>query len=125
MSNTNEVHKQQLFGHPVGLYVLFMTELWERFSYYGMRAILVLYLTAKATGENPGLEWTSQEALALYGWYTMLVYVASIPGGMIADRILGQKRAVVVGGGVAAARPRTRRPWWPAVYWPYHPRLSA
>ena len=91
------VHKKELFGHPVGLYVLFFTEMWERFSYYGMRAILVLYLVTKTTDVNPGLGWTNKEALVLYGWYTMLVYVASIPGGIIADRILGQKKTVIVG----------------------------
>jgi POT family proton-dependent oligopeptide transporter len=71
--------------------------MWERFSYYGMRALLVLYLVTKTTDTNPGLGWTNGEALALYGWYTMLVYVASIPGGIIADRILGQKKSVIVG----------------------------
>ncbi|MGJ8736260.1 peptide MFS transporter [Zobellia laminariae] len=90
-------HEKELFGHPVGLYILFFTEMWERFSYYGMRAILVLYLVTKTSETNPGLGWTNNEALALYGWYTMLVYVASIPGGIIADRILGQKKAVIVG----------------------------
>lgn len=89
--------QKELFGHPVGLYVLFFTEMWERFSYYGMRAILVLYLVTKTTETNPGLGWTNKEALVLYGWYTMLVYVASIPGGIIADRMLGQKKAVIVG----------------------------
>ncbi len=72
--------------------------MWERFSYYGMRAILVLYLTAQTIGDNPGLGWASGEALALYGWYTMLVYVASIPGGWIADKFLGQKKSVLIGG---------------------------
>ena len=62
-----------------------------------MRAILVLYLVTQTTDKNPGLGWTNGEALALYGWYTMLVYVASIPGGIIADRLLGQKKAVIVG----------------------------
>ena len=90
-------HQKELFGHPVGLYVLFFTEMWERFSYYGMRAILVLYLVTKTTEQNAGLGWSNAEALALYGWYTMLVYVASIPGGWIADNILGQKKSVVVG----------------------------
>jgi POT family proton-dependent oligopeptide transporter len=71
--------------------------MWERFSYYGMRAILVLYLTTKTTDVNAGLGWTNMEALALYGWYTMLVYVASIPGGIIADKILGQKKSVIIG----------------------------
>jgi len=88
----------ELFGHPKGLFVLFFTEMWERFSYYGMRAILVLYIVTQTTDANPGLGWTTGEALALYGWYTMLVYVASIPGGWIADRLIGQKKSVLIGG---------------------------
>ena len=96
---SSSIQKQkQIFGHPAGLFVLFFTEMWERFSYYGMRAILVLYLVAKTTEDNPGLGWTDGEALALYGWYTMLVYVASIPGGWIADNFLGQKKSVLYGG---------------------------
>lgn len=91
-------NQSEIFGHPKGLFVLFFTEMWERFSYYGMRAILVLYLVTQTTGDNPGLGWTSGEALALYGWYTMLVYVASIPGGWIADRLIGQKKSVLIGG---------------------------
>ena len=91
-------HQKELFGHPVGLYVLFFTEMWERFSYYGMRAILVLYLISESQGDNPGLGWTDGEALALYGWYTMMVYVMSVPGGYIADKFLGQKRSVLIGG---------------------------
>ncbi len=87
-----------LFGHPAGLYVLFFTELWERFSYYGMRALFTLFLVARTTDANPGFGWSHADALALYGWYTMLVYVASIPGGWIADRWLGQKRTVTIGG---------------------------
>jgi POT family proton-dependent oligopeptide transporter len=88
-----------LFGQPKGLYVLFFTELWERFSFYGMRAILVLYLTAETTDLiNPGLGWTSKEALALYGWYTMFVYFMGIFGGAIADNWLGQKKSVLLGG---------------------------
>jgi len=99
MSNTVKLpHQKELFGHPVGLYVLFFTEMWERFSYYGMRAILVLYLVAQTQSENSGLGWTNGEALSLYGWYTMLVYVASIPGGWIADKFLGQKKSVLYGG---------------------------
>lgn len=93
-------HERELFGHPVGLYILFLTEMWERFSYYGMRALLVLYMTTSTMGDDArgaGLGWTSKEALALYGWYTMLVYVASIPGGMIADKLLGQKKSVLLG----------------------------
>ena len=91
-------HEKEIFGHPAGLYVLFFTEMWERFSYYGMRAILVLYLVAETTQGNAGLGWSNGEALALYGWYTMLVYVASIPGGWIADKFLGQKKSVLYGG---------------------------
>ena len=98
MANSVALKQKELFGHPVGLYVLFFTEMWERFSYYGMRAILVLYLVAETEVDNPGLGWTNGEALALYGWYTMLVYVASIPGGWIADKFLGQKKSVLIGG---------------------------
>lgn len=89
--------------HPKGLSILFFTELWERFSFYGMRAILVLYLTRETLGDNPGLGWSSAEALALYGWYTMLVYVMSIPGGIVADKWLGQKKTVFLGGLLIAA----------------------
>ncbi len=92
------VHKRELFGHPVGLYVLFFTEMWERFSYYGMRALFTLFLVAETTSQNPGFGWTNEEALALYGWYTMLVYISSVPGGWIADRLLGQKKTVMLGG---------------------------
>jgi POT family proton-dependent oligopeptide transporter len=88
----------RLFGHPVGLYVLFFTEMWERFSYYGMRAILTLFLISQVNGANPGYGWTEAEAYALYGWYTMFVYVASIPGGILADKLLGQRKAVMLGG---------------------------
>ena len=91
-------NQKQIFGHPIGLYVLFLTEMWERFSYYGMRAILVLYLVAETGSDNPGLGWANDSAIALYGWYTMFVYVASIPGGIIADKILGQRKSVFVGG---------------------------
>ncbi|NRA91995.1 MAG: MFS transporter, partial [Psychroserpens sp.] len=93
-------HQRELWGQPIGLYILFLTEMWERFSYYGMRALLVLYMTASTLGTDDrgaGLGWTSKEALALYGWYTMLVYVMSIPGGMIADKLIGQKKAVLFG----------------------------
>jgi dipeptide/tripeptide permease len=91
-------HQKELFGHPVGLFILFFTEMWERFSYYGMRGILVLYMATSATSIDPGLGWTNKDAIWLYGWYTMLVYVASIPGGWIADKFLGQKKTVMLGG---------------------------
>lgn len=89
--------------HPKGLPILFFTEMWERFSFYGMRAILVLYLTKETVGANPGMGWSNADALVLYGWYTMLVYVMSIPGGIIADRLLGQKKTVFLGGLLIAA----------------------
>ena len=103
MSSKALDNQPQLFGHPIGLFVLFFTEMWERFSYYGMRAILVLYITGKTLDTNPGMGWTDGEALALYGWYTMLVYVASIPGGIIADKMIGQKKAVLWGGIILVA----------------------
>ncbi|MEM6671667.1 MAG: peptide MFS transporter [Planctomycetota bacterium] len=86
------------FGHPRGLATLFFTEMWERFSYYGMRAILILFMTAAAVGANPGLGLSTGEAGAIYGLYTFFVYVLTLPGGWIADRLWGQRRAVFVGG---------------------------
>lgn len=93
-------HSNEIFGHPKGLFVLFFTEMWERFSYYGMRGILTLYLVASTTAPDPGLGWSTKDALWLYGWYTMLVYVASIPGGWVADKLFGQKKTVMIGGGL-------------------------
>ncbi|MDX1303695.1 peptide MFS transporter [Photobacterium sp.] len=85
-----------LLGHPKGLFLLFGTELWERFSYYAMRAILVLYLTDKTI--NGGLGWSTQDALSLYGIYTGLVYITPLIGGWIADNVLGQRRSIMIGG---------------------------
>lgn len=93
-----EIQQKQLFGHPRGLYILFLTEMWERFSFYGMRALLVLFLVSSVNGENPGFGWTSSEALQLYATYTFLVYLSSIPGGIIADKYIGQKKSVILGG---------------------------
>ncbi len=93
-----EIQQKQLFGHPRGLYILFLTEMWERFSFYGMRALLVLFLVSSVNGKNPGFGWTSSEALKLYGIYTFLVYLSSIPGGILADKYIGQKKAVIWGG---------------------------
>lgn len=90
--------REELWGHPKGLYILFFTELWERFSYYGMRAILVLFLISSVKGENPGFGWEESDAISLYGTYTMLVYVMSIAGGWVADKLWGQKRTVLIGG---------------------------
>lgn len=100
---TLKPNEKELFGHPIGLYVLFFTEMWERFSYYGMRALLTLYLVQKTTDKNSGLGWEGSESIMLYGWYTMLVYVMSIPGGMIADKVLGQKKAVLYGALILVA----------------------
>ena len=97
-SASQHIERKEFFGHPVGLYILFFTEMWERFSYYGMRGILTLYVATSATAVDPGLGWSNKDALWLYGWYTMLVYVASIPGGWIADKFLGQKKTVLLGG---------------------------
>lgn len=97
MATSAPARQKELFGQPIGLYFLFFTEMWERFSYYGMRAILVLYLVEKTTSDNPGLGWANGDALTLYGWYTMLVYVACIPGGLIADNLFGQKKTVMWG----------------------------
>src|SRR5688572_18656520 len=89
------------FGHPRGLSTLFFTEMWERFSYYGMRAILVLFMTnAVVTG---GMGMDDVTATAIYGLYTAAVYVVALPGGWIADRLLGLRRAVFWGGVVIAA----------------------
>ena len=86
--------------HPAGLVTLFFTELWERFSYYGMRAILVLYMVApEAQG---GLGFDTKRAASIYGTYTMCVYLTALPGGMVADRLLGARLAVLLGGIVIA-----------------------
>ncbi len=86
-----------LFGHPTGLFTLFFAEMWERFSYYGMRALLVLYMI------KGFLSYTDSEAYAVYGAYTALVYAAPFLGGIIADRLLGARRAVIIGGLLMAA----------------------
>ncbi|MAW02016.1 MAG: MFS transporter [Candidatus Pelagibacter sp.] len=87
-----------LKNHPKGLFVLFFAELWERFSYYGMRAILVLYLVSSDKASNPGLNWSNADALSFYGWYTALVYIACIPGGILSDKYLGKINSVIIGG---------------------------
>ncbi|GLT17294.1 dipeptide/tripeptide permease [Vibrio zhanjiangensis] len=92
---------RQILGHPRGLFLLFGTELWERFSYYGMRAILVLYLTDKTI--NGGLGWTTKDALDLYGIYTGLVYITPLIGGWLADNFLGQRKSILMGGALMAA----------------------
>ena len=91
---------QPLAGHPPGLSTLFFAEMWERFSYYGMRAILVLFMVTPVV--EGGLGFSTVEAASLYGTYTMLVYMASVGGGLIADRLLGASRTVLIGGIVIA-----------------------
>ncbi|HVG10303.1 MAG TPA: peptide MFS transporter [Thermoanaerobaculia bacterium] len=91
------------FGHPRGLATLFFTEFWERFSYYGMRALLFLFMAGAVTTANPGLGMTETRAGAIYGLYTAFVYLLALPGGWVADQILGQRRAVFLGGCIIAA----------------------
>ncbi len=91
------------FGHPRGLSTLFFTEMWERFSYYGMRALLVLFMTAPLTVDNPGFGFADGQATAIYGLYTFFVYVLSLPGGWVADNLWGGKKAVFVGGVIIAS----------------------
>jgi POT family proton-dependent oligopeptide transporter len=97
------VSARTFLGHPSGLWVIFVLEMWERFSYYGMRALLVLYLIAETTGANPGFGWSEPDAYRLYGWYTFSVYVTSLGGGWLADRFLGTHRSVLIGGWIIAA----------------------
>lgn len=101
--------ERTIMGHPMGLFLLFFVEMWERFSYYGMRGLLVLYLKApiegmlnpppgRPEGFNPGRGWTGAEASNAYGWYTGLAYLTPIVGGLIADKLIGTHRSMIVGG---------------------------
>ena len=100
MDQTEILHPEELkkpqTGHPKGLYVLFATEMWERFSYYGMRALLVLYLTAQIV--NGGFQLDRTSALEIYAIFTGLVYLTPIVGGLLADKVLGQRKAIFIGG---------------------------
>jgi POT family proton-dependent oligopeptide transporter len=87
---------RSFFGHPRGLATLFFTEMWERWSFYGMRSILTLYLAGAAL--EGGLGFSQGNAKSLYHIYLALIYLMSVPGGWIADRFLGQRRAVLWGG---------------------------
>jgi len=97
--NTKKVNffDSQVLGHPAGLFVLFFTEMWERFSFYGMRVLLINFLTMAVIGYNPGWEWTTENATALFGTYAGLLYLTPIIGGVIADKMIGYRWAVVVG----------------------------
>ncbi|MFK5880303.1 MAG: peptide MFS transporter [Flavobacteriaceae bacterium] len=91
--------KPEVLGHPVGLFVLFFTEMWERFSYYGMRALLILFLIAKIEPDE-GWGWEKKEAYYLYGWYVMLVYLLPLLGGWLADNKWGHVKTVLVGASI-------------------------
>ena len=92
------VTRETWLGHPKGLFLLFATEMWERFSYYGMRALLVLSLIAGVETANPGFGWSQSEALKLYGLFTGFVYFTPLIGGWLADNYLGQRKSVIIGG---------------------------
>jgi len=101
MSSQTPAAQKQWFGHPRGLSTLFFTEMWERFSYYGMRGLLLLFLVASV--QTGGFGLTDRTGAAIYGLYVGFVYLMALPGGWVADRILGQRRAVFVGGCFIAA----------------------
>ena len=98
MSVALAAERAELFGHPRGLATLFFTEMWERFSFYGMQALLVLFMTDQVRG---GYGLSDQAATAIFGLYTAFVYLLSLPGGWIADRLWGARRAIFV----VSARP--------------------
>lgn len=109
MLENEESNKQQLdrgfdgpsmFGHPRGLMTLFFTEMWERFSYYGMRALLILFMTTAVI--DGGLGFDDKTSGAIYGLYTMGVYLLALPGGWLADRLFGLKKSVWYGGIIIA-----------------------
>ena len=97
MDKNNFFFNNQVLGHPSALFVLFFTEMWERFSYYGMRAILVIFLTGAILGDNPGWGWSSSSALSLLGTYALFVYLTPLAGGWLADNKIGYRNAVVIG----------------------------
>jgi POT family proton-dependent oligopeptide transporter len=92
---------QTFFGHPKGLATLFFTEMWERFSYYGMRAILLLFMVASV--ENGGMGLDDKTGGAVYGLYTMFVYLLALPGGWLADKFFGLRKSIFYGGCLIAA----------------------
>lgn len=116
---THSTSGKTILGHPPGLFLLFSTELWERFSYYAMRAILVLYLADKVRAEGGfGLGWDEADAISLYGTFTMSVYLTPIIGGWLADNILGQRKAILIGGTLMAIGQFTLgfpHPWLPGM----------
>lgn len=100
-SENPDFFKTKVLGHPAGLFVLFFTEMWERFSFYGMRVLLVNFLTMAIVGvDNPGWGWSMENAGALFGTYAGLLYLTPIAGGIIADKLIGYRWAVVLGAGI-------------------------
>ena len=97
-NSTDQFFETQVLGHPAGLFVMFFTEMWERFSYYGMRALLILFLVAKI--DDGGWEWSRAEAMSLFGWYVMLVYFLPLLGGWIADNKWGHVKTIIVGASI-------------------------
>ncbi|MFT4801237.1 MAG: POT family proton-dependent oligopeptide transporter [Flavobacteriaceae bacterium] len=96
-TDVENLFEDKVLNHPAGLFVLFFTEMWERFSFYGMRVLLVNFLTMAVIGYNPGWEWTAANAGALFGTYAGLLYLTPILGGLIADKFTGYRTAVVIG----------------------------
>ena len=96
-TDIENLFNDKVIGHPAGLFVIFFTEMWERFSFYGMKILLLLFLTAPYLSDNPGWEWSRENALALIGTYSSLLYLTPIVGGWLADKITGYKWAVIIG----------------------------
>lgn len=96
-TDIENLFKDTVLGHPIGLFILFFTEMWERFSFYGMRILLILFLTAPLVSDNPGWDWPREHALSLIGTYASLLYLTPIIGGWIADKWTGYRMAVVIG----------------------------
>lgn len=96
-TDIENLFKDTVLGHPIGLFILFFTEMWERFSFYGMRILLILFLTAPLVSDNPGWDWPREHALSLIGTYASLLYLTPIIGGWIADKFTGYRIAVVIG----------------------------
>ncbi len=99
INSSSEFYKSNVLGQRSGLFVLFFTEMWERFSFYGMRVLLIQFLTAKVIfgSPNSGWEWSAEQAGALYGTYAMMLYLTPIFGGIIADKYIGSRMAVIIG----------------------------
>ena len=94
-SDVEMLFKDKVLGHPTGLFVLFFTEMWERFSYYGMRGLLVMFFTASLMDNGWG--WPREYAFAIFGTYTSLVYLSTLLGGYMADKKIGYRYAVLIG----------------------------